>query len=290
MATLRGIIRKMNGSVGDFTFRQLNGQTTVSEKVGKNNSKTYAQSARRVRWANLVNMWQAMSNYDKPSFESKPRTWSDFNAWMSANIDNTPVYLERSEAEQGATLVAAYQVTRGSLPAIDVALGTGGVPATDISLGSLTIDGDTTLREFSDAVINNNEGYQHGDQISCFIALQTQNPVTGLPYVNFNAYEVTLNQLDEDTLLADLVSSDGFSSVDGKLGASGAVTGGITWIHSRKGANRVMVSTQNFFVANTLLAQYQTAAKRTEAIISYGGKTTQDFLTPNIDDTLAIGG
>lgn len=287
MATLRGIIRKMKGSVGDFTFRELNGQTTVSEKVGKNNSKTYAQSARRVRWPNLVNMWQAMSNYDKPSFESKPRTWSDFNAWMSANIDGVPIYLERSEAEQGATVVGPFQVTRGSLPAIDVAAGTGGVPVTDISLGSLTIDADTTLKEFSDAVIDNNTGYQHGDQISCFMAVQAQNPVTGIPYVDFKAMEVTLNQRDEDTLLADVVSAEGFSNVDGKIGASGAINGGIAWIHSRRGANRVMVSTQNFYVNNNLIARYQTPAKRIEAIESYGGKITQDFLTPNNDDTLA---
>lgn len=287
MAILRGIIRKMRGSVEDFTFRDLNGQTTVSAKITKNSSQTFAQMARRVRWANIVNFWRAMSGYDRPSFESKPRTWSDFNAFMSANIDGTPIYLTRTEAEQGACLVPAYQVTRGSLPTIDVAAGTGGAPVTDISLGNLVIDGDTTLKEFSDAVIDNNTLYQHGDQISCFIAIQEQNPVTGIPYINFKAYEVTLNQRDEDTLLADLVPADGFSAVSGKLGASGTVNGGITWIHSRKGANRVMVSTQSFYVNNSLLAQYQTGAKRIEAIQSYGGKTTQLFLAPNTDMSIA---
>ena len=33
MAQLEGLIRKMNGSVGDFTFKQVKGQTIVSEKV-----------------------------------------------------------------------------------------------------------------------------------------------------------------------------------------------------------------------------------------------------------------
>ena len=33
MAILNGIIRKMSGSAGDLTFKTLNGQTVVSEKV-----------------------------------------------------------------------------------------------------------------------------------------------------------------------------------------------------------------------------------------------------------------
>ena len=83
------------------------------------------------------------------------------------------------------------------------------------------------------------------------------------------------------------MSADGFSSVDGKLGASGTVNGGICWVHSRKGSNRVMVSTQSLFVNNGLLAQYQTSAKRVEAIQSYGGQVSQLFLVPNTDMTIA---
>ena len=280
-------MRKQRGSAGDATFRIVNGQTVMSEKITTNKSKSFAQMARRVRWANIVNFWQAMKGLDRPSFETKPRTWSDFNAFMSANIDGAPVYLTKEEAGQGACVVPAYQVTRGSLPSIDVAAGTGGVPVSDIALGNLVIDGDTTLKEFSDAVVDNNTNYVQGDQISCFIAVQEQNPVTGIPYINFKAYEVTLNQRDEDTLLADIVSADGFSSVDGKLGASGTVNGGICWVHSRKGSNRVMVSTQSLFVNNALLAQYQTSAKRVEAIQSYGGQVSQLFLVPNTDMTIA---
>lgn len=286
MAILRGIIRKMRGSVEDFTFRELNGQTTVSAKVTKNTSQTAAQMFRRVKWANLVNLWKAMENYDKPSFEAKPRTWSDYNAFMSANIDGQPVYLEKGEANQGGCVVASYQVSRGSLPSIDVGAGTGGVPVSDIALGALVIDSDTTLKQFSDAVVNNNNGYQHGDQITCFIFLQDQNSVTGVPYVRFKPFEVTLDQLDDETLLSDLVEADGFTSVDGKLGANGTVNGGICWIHSRKGTGRTLVSTQSIYVTNSLLSTYQSSAKRVEAVQSYGGKTTQEYLIPNVDEAI----
>ena len=271
----------MRGSVDEMTFRELKGQTTVSAKVGPNNSKTYPQMVRRVRWANIVNFWRAMSGYDRPSFESKPRTWSDFNAFMSANIDGTPVYLTAEEARQGAVVVAAYQITRGSLPSIAMAAGTGDVPVSNISLGNLVIDQDTNLKQFSLAVINNNPQFLNGDQITCFIFTQAQNSVTGVPYADFQAYEVTLNTMDEETLLSELVPSNGFTTVDGKLGCGGAVVGGVCYVQSRKTANRILVSSQTLFVNNALLAQYQTTVKRTEAIQSYGGKTSQLFLAPN---------
>jgi hypothetical protein len=44
------------------------------------------------------------------------------------------------------------------------------------------------------------------------------------------------------------------------------------------------VSTQRITVTNNLLDAYTTDAKRTEAIVSYGGKTSTAFLTPNLDD------
>ena len=111
--------------------------------------------------------------------------------------------------------------------------------------------------------------------------------MTGIPYVNIKAHEVTLNQRDEDTLLADVVSADGFSAVDGKLSANDTVNGGIAWVHSRKQSNGIAVSTQFFYVNNALLAQYQTSAKRIEAIRSYDGDTSQAFLVPNTDMAIA---
>ena len=287
MAILTGIFRKQTGSIGDMTLRMVNGQTITSEKVHKNNSKSFLQMARRVRWANILNLWRAFNGTLRPSFQDRPPLRSDFNMFIGANINGVPVYLSSSEAKQGGCVVAAYQVTRGSLPTIDIGAGTGGVPVTDIALGNLVIDSDTTLKQFSDAVVNNNENYHHGDQISCYIALQDQNAVTGIPYVTVKAYEVTLDQLDEETLLSDLVDADGFSAVDGKLGANSTVNGGIVWVHSRKQSNGTAVSTQFFYVTNALLAQYQTSAKRIEAIRSYGGETSQAFLVPNTDEAIA---
>lgn len=292
MAIMRSLaIGKAKGSAMNLTYTVLGGETIVKGKVAfPKNPKTLGQMSRRVRWANLVALWQAFNDRDKPSFEDKAPRVSDFNAFIGANIGGAPVYLTKQEADQGGCVVAAYQLTKGSLPTLDIAAGTGGVPTSGISLGNLVIDGDTTLKEFSDAVIDNSNGqFLNGDQITFFNFSQEQNPVTNTPYVRITSSKVTLNQRDEDTLLADVVSADGFSSVDGKLGASGTFNGGCAWIHSRIAPDGlVLVSSQTIYVTNALLPQYSTSAARTAAIISYGGKLTADYLRPDVD--LAIQG
>lgn len=284
MAIIKSLaVGRAKGSAQDLTYTTIAGATIMKGKVAfPKNPKTVGQMARRVRWANLVNLWGAFNLRDRPSFEGRPDRVSDFNAFIGSNIAGVPVYLTKTESDQGATVVAAYQITRGSLPTIGVTAGTGGVKISDIELGALTIDGDTTLKDFSDAVILNNENYQHGDQITFFYARQAQNPNTGIPYVTILSDKVTLNQNDEDTLLSDIVEATGFTTVDGKLGMNTTITGGAAWVHTRIAADgSVLVSSQSFSVNNdSMLAQYSTSAKRIEAIISYGGKTTQDYLRP----------
>ena len=292
MAILTGIFRKQTGSIGDMTLRLVNGRTVTSEKVTRNNSKTYAQMRRRVQWANIVNLWRTFEGNLHPSFESRPAGVSDFNAFVSANIGMVPVYLEQAEAQRGAAVVAPYQVTRGSLPSISVsANGTSGEVGTDISLGSLTVGDSTTLKQFSDAIVENNPTFKFGDQITAFVAYQSVNTVTGVPYVDVKAFEVTLDHEDTETLVADLdpellvFAKQGSSD---KLGMNQTVNGGVVYVHSRKGVGRTLVSTQRMVVSNTLLARYQSGAKLTEAIQSYGGKVSSAYLVPNVDEAPAV--
>ena len=47
MAILNGLIQKMNGSAGQFTFKSVNGQTVVSEQPARVvNPRTYMQRQR----------------------------------------------------------------------------------------------------------------------------------------------------------------------------------------------------------------------------------------------------
>lgn len=285
MAILKGIFRKQSGSIGDMTIRQVNGQSVTSEKVTDvRQPRTLAQMLRRVAWRNMQNFWTAFRNLLHPSFEARPRTWSDYNAFISANSGQNGVYLTASEASQGGCVVAPYQITRGSLNSIVMGVTEGGAITSDLKVGALSIDDETTLAAFSAAIRANNPGWEYGDQLSAFVLLQGVNALTQVPFVEVKGFEVTLAE-DDETMLLDLINNDPtcFAVVNGNLSFSTPINGGGCYVHSRRQATRTIVSTQSVHVTNTLLAQYTTDTKRNEAIQSYGGKVEDPFLTPDTE-------
>ncbi len=288
MAILTGINSKMRGKVGNWVYARLNGQTVAKEKADKKATPTRsnAQMLTRMQWANLVNLYGAFKGTLHPSFENKPITRSDYNMFISANVNANPVYLTQNQARQGGCLVAAYQITRGKLPSITVEFGNNDIPETNIAVGSLTIGNSTTLKAFSDAIIQNNSGWMSGDQLSVFVAHQMMDANTGVPRVEINAVEITLDSAGDTTMLSDLVETSFFSVVDGCLALSGPVNGGVAFVHSRYVNGKTSVSTQFFVVNNSYLAQYQTSAAYQNAVASYGGINKDDFLTPNLDDVV----
>ena len=278
----------MRGKVGNWVYARLNGQTIAKEKADKKATPTRsrAQMLTRMQWANLVNLYGAFKGTLHPSFENKPITRSDYNMFISANVNANPVYLTQNQARQGGCLVAAYQITRGKLPSISVEFGNNNIPESSIAVGSLTIGNSTTLKAFSDAIIQNNSGWMSGDQLSVFVAHQLMDANTGVPRVEINAIEITLDSAADTTMLSDLVETSFFSVVDGYLALSGPVNGGVAFVHSRYVNGKTSVSTQFFVVNNTYLAQYQTNSAYENAVVSYGGINKDDFLTPNLDDVV----
>ena len=233
MAILTGINTRLRGSIGNYTFQRVNGQTIAKEKVEKKAvpTRSLAQMLRRMQWANLVNLYRSFDGTLHPSFEGKDPRKSDFNMFMHANLGKNPVYLTKEQASMRGAVVASYMVTMGSLSPINVEFGNNDIPECDIALGSLTLGNSTTLKAFSDAVVQNNSDWRSGDQLSVYIARQM---------------------------------------VDAGL----------------KG--QTVVSTQSFVVNNSYLASYQTAAAFNSAVKSYGGVDSDQFLTPNLDDVVAI--
>lgn len=278
----------MRGKVGNWVYARLNGQTVAKEKADKKATptRTNAQMLTRMQWANLVNLYGAFKGTLHPSFENKPMTKSDYNMFISANVGANPVYLTKEQARQGGCLVAAYQITRGKMPSITVEYGNNNVPESSIAVGTLTIGNSTTLKAFSDAIIQNNSGWLSGDQLSVYVAYQMMDANTNVPRVEINAVEVTLDSAADTTMLSDLIETSFFSVVDGTLALSGPVNGGVAFVHSRYVNGKTSVSTQFFVVQNSYLAQYQTAGAYSNAVVSYGGINKDDFLTPNLDDTV----
>ena len=290
MAILNGILKKLNGSAGSLTFKQVNGQTVVSEKATTvKNTRTPGQQRQRTKWGNVVQMYKGIMPLINCGFEQKAPRCNDFQMFMKVNMPVTDIYLTRPEVAGGGCIAAPYQITQGSLPSIVVS-GEGDAARTDISLGELKIDENTTVKDFSQAVVNNNADYDYGDQISFFDVLQRVNAVTGIPYCQFLATNVVLDKASEVKLL-DMVSKYGFATVDGFLGhIEGEGAGVFAWVHTRKSNGKTLVSTQSLIDNNAeMIAEYSGAEAYKRSVKTYGGENSA-FLTPGTTTTQATDG
>ena len=280
MAILNGIIKKMTGSAGQLTFKTVNGQTVVSEKVTVvKNARTAGQQRQRMKWVNIIRMYSGIAPLLKNGFEKKMAQQSDYNMFVRLNSAASPVYLTKSEADGGGCIAAPYQITQGSLPSIVVS-GEGAEAKTDIALGSLTISASTTVAEFAKAVVDNNADFDYGDQISFYDVLQRVNAETQIPYCQFSASYVVLDK-NSTVKLLDLVNKAGFASVGGVLAHGEDEGDGVfAWVHSRYDGGKTRVSTQFLINNNSLLDDYRSDDAYAEACKSYGGVSTV-FLQPD---------
>ena len=280
MAILNGIIKKMTGSAGQLTFKTVNGQTVVSEKVTVvKNARTAGQQRQRMKWVNIIRMYSGIAPLLKNGFEKKMAQQSDYNMFVRLNSAASPVYLTKSEADGGGCIAAPYQITQGSLPSIVIA-GEGAEAQTDIALGSLTISASTTVAEFAKAVVDNNADFDYGDQISFYDVLQRVNAETQIPYCQFSASYVVLDK-NSTVKLLDLVNKAGFASVGGVLAHGEDEGDGVfAWVHSRYDGGKTRVSTQFLINNNSLLDDYRSDDAYAAACKSYGGVSTV-FLQPD---------
>jgi len=290
MAILNGLIRKMNGSAGQLTFKQVNGMTIVSEKMTSiKNPRTEAQMRTRTKFTNIVSMYRGIRPLLNYGFEAKPKTLSDYNMFVKVNMQRTPIYLTKQAVAGGACVATAYQISQGSLPAI-VLTGTGQNVKTDIRLGGESITSSTTVAQFSAAVVQNNADYRYGDQISFFLVKQMVNAETGVPYCQFSAAKVILDAANTETLADVTGSSHGFASADGMLahvGNDGDCA--YAWVHTRKSDGKTLVSSQSLVSANTKEAEYKGDAAYNLSKSSYGS-SIESFLVPDGNATGSTAG
>ena len=281
MAKFSGLLRKQIGSIGDHTFKQVNGVTIVSEKITQmTNPRTDGQMRTRTRWNNIVAMYKGIRPLLNKGFENKAAGLSDFNMFMKMNMQKEPVYLTKQAVAGGACVATAYQISQGSLPAI-VLTGTGQNVKTDIRLGGESITSSTTVAQFSAAVVNNNADYRYGDQISFFLVKQMVNAETGIPYCQFSATKVVLDAANTEKLADVTNNSHGFASADGLLAHVGNDNDcAYGWVHTRKSNGKLLVSSQSLVSANSKEAEYKGDAAYNLARSSYG-VSIDVFLAPD---------
>ena len=292
MAKISGVATQLSGKVGQLIYRQTKYGTVVYEAPTKASvpQRTEAQMQIRTQWGNMAAVYRQFNQTLKKGFEGLNGKMNDYNAFIQANTNVVKVYVPKSVRLNGGSVLAPYQITRGSLPSVAMVKNSGGVLVSDIALGALVIGPETTVADLASAVIAYNAGFEAGDQLTFFYGQQTTDAVTGIPRARIYGFKVMLNPGDS-SVLWEVVSSVGFSSVavgagagGYKLGMSQGITdGAAVWIHSREdsGSGGLKVSTQFLYVDSSVLAAYQGSQAMEASADSYGGiNKSAVFLNP----------
>ena len=291
MAKIHGIGTQISGKVGQIIYRQTKYGTVAYESPAKPATprRSEKQMEQRTQLANLGAVYSQFNPTLKHAFEGL-NGMTDYNAFVQANMGVCRVFLPKQMRLNGGCVLAPYQITRGTLPSIAMGINGNDVLVTNISLGSLTVNANTSVAEFSLAVIRNNPNWDEGDQLTFFYGIQTIDAVTSVPRASITGYKVVLNTTDATPLWA-YTDALGFCNVDGMLGMSQPATdSAAAWIHSRLDANgNLRVSTQFLYVDSSVLDRYQTDEAFTQSADSYGGINTNDvFLQPNGTDDIVL--
>ena len=273
-------LTSMNGSVGAVTYVTRKGITVAKQKVPAklNYTKTVRSMTPRMRWMAIVRMWQALNTVGwHPSFRNKEGLQTDFNMFMKAN-SAVDVYLTKTIVSSNGGVVAPVQVTQGGLPSIGGNV-SGSAFQSNIALGGMTIGTSTTLATLSTAIIENNPGWQDGDQLTIVRLDQMVDAETNIPRITGTIAEIILDHEDDSQLIGDIIGPILLTSSEGKLGIA-SVNGGACFVHSSGEGDNYDVSSEVLAVANPILTQYTSNTALMAAINSYGGLSGVQFLVP----------
>lgn len=272
-----------NGRIGNTTYYVANGQQIARQSKNNSNygdgaSRSDAQQLRRVRWANLVNAYKAMSFWMPKAYESKKSNQSDYNKFMQLNINTSTVALTKDMAANGCAVWESWQVSQGSLVPINLIADSLGIGvASDIKL-SAAISDSTTIAALSADIIANNPAFRDGDNIAQVIFYTDLDP-RGYPYSTCRYYEFTLNTQNTALLstlpVSEVMSSSTLSGQKLLAAKQGAeivnLAEGFAWVHTRKVEGKLIVSSQSIYIQyDTFINQFSTQAAIDAAIASYG--------------------
>ena len=286
------LIEQASGKLGENIVMRQTATGKILCKAPKKAStprRSEKQAYTRLQMANLLANYRLYSGKLAEAFESKRAGLSDVNMFVSANWGHGPVYLTRPMRIQGACVLADDLFSIGSIEPIGYGLNSAGRLVTNLNLG-IEIGAGTTVAQFSGALMTATENWREGDQLTFFVGQQYAG-VDGMPRANMRAQKVVLS-LDDQTKLWDVVTSEGFSTVDGYLATGMALSEmGCAWVHSRETSGQTKVSTQRLVVVSEVLLQYQTYEAMKAAADSYGGiNKSAVYLNPQSRLNEIVGG
>lgn len=280
----------LSGSVGGVTYRRVGGVTVASQKVPMHveHTRTARLMLTRMKWVNLVALWKVINQTGwHPSFQRENRRVSDFNMFLRTNFPAAATFIDKGISRAYGSVVAPVRLTSGSiLSPVLVEFGSGGIPESDLGC-PITFGSSTTLKAFSEAIVESNNGWLMGDKLTILIIRQAT--MNGIPLGEATALSVTLDDSTSasTTMLSDLVDVSLLSVVDGCLALSGPVNGGCGMVHSRLVDGETICSNADLVVVNNILSTYQGLSAFNKAAESYGGVARNQLLTPDIGTTIA---
>lgn len=298
MGKITGIDRDPSGLVGNVVYRNTKKGTVVAKTPKKASTprRSERQMYTRCQLGNVAANFRLFEGRLALGFEDKGAGQSEFNLYVQCNYGGSnAVFITKHERLNGACVLAPYQFTRGTLKSVGYALNADGQLVTNIRVGDLQIGAQTTVGQFTQAVLSLNTGYQEGDQLTFFYGEQDEDPMTGVPRAVLDSWKVVLDSEDA-TPLYNVVSSLGFMSVQSGsthvLGMTEELqNAGAAWVHSRDDGNgNLKVGTQRLVVVSDILASYQTTAAWKASADSYGGVNTKAvYLNPTTGSVVVNG-
>ena len=275
------------GSVGGVTYRRVGGVTVASQKVPMHveHTRTAALMLTRMKWVNLVALWKVINSTGwHPSFQRENRRISDFNMFLRANFAAANTFISKAVSRAYGCVVAPCRLTSGSfLSPVNVSVSGTGRFETDIAYLS-SLGNSTTLKAFSEEIIENNQGWEPGDKLT--ILMVEQLMTNNVPYGKATAIDVTLRVDDdaETTLLNEFFDPTLLMTDGTVLQLTAIFEGGVGVVHSRIVDGETLCSTQELVIHNQFLSTYQGLQAFNSAAESYGGVARNQLLTPDVVD------
>lgn len=275
--------RNLIGTLGGAVYYMRAGENVAREKAAfVTNPRSTSQMNQRVRLANLVNFYRANRSWMfRGAFENKPAKLSDYNAFVSRNIQTSNIALTKAEANAGAVIADTYQVTDGSLPMANVtASGVGVLLQTP---GHIQEDG-AGAQEFVESILSSYPGVSEGDQLSV-IVLNNKRDANGIPRLRVRAYEMILDSSasapaeelytgpDDDLIIAS--ANGGFSF---QVGTDSGAAIGFAIIFSRTTSSGIKVSPSSVVLNDTTFKTGYSSEEQFQKAINSYGESVANFL------------
>ena len=267
------------GGAGGYSFYVRGGEQVVSQRKNNSNygetaSRTYPQMVRRVKWSNLVNMYKIMKTWMLKAFENKSQGQTDYNIFMSLNVNNVSAALTKDMSLADNCIVEAVQVSRGTLPPLALVADSGNNIYKSNIVITAAITGATTVGQLAADIIANNGDFVANDNLAVIKFDNYIDPRVEWPIAHSYYAEITLNTADTRTL----ASIPGIANVFGKsndnfltIAANRTNEVGCAAIHTRKQSASLSVSSQNIvMLTDEYIMQYSGEEWINTCIQTYG--------------------